>query len=482
MDRLTIGEVCALLRVKPHVLRYWEQELELLSPEKDLSGRRSYSSHDLQILARIKHLVQDRKFTLDGARQKMYQELLGPDENRNADRKARIHAIRQELFGAARRAATQTGRRRSVSETNRTPSPEGPPVPPVDEAAVADELRRVRERAVEAPDEEDIRFDWTLAGAFGDLRRAVGTEAAGADAAGSIQRPVPVIVPGPSRSRALVREPVMSSGASQGLGLSAFPEPAVHTPVPPRCEGTLFVVSVPCDIDAFDFGAAQEKAAANVAAAVEKAAAMVEPAASGGVPRVLLFRVGGPDDPACAPPIADRTAGAPAAHETAEVPVASRAAAGPGTAPSAAYETDTLPVTAPATAPAIAPDAATATPAAEIPVTLPGAVSVSPTLVAFLVLQQPEWRAALVSSGVTNIVFVPFYNPEAVADAAALVSHHTRRRGDLTVACIRQKKRQGWFHPTGLFAASMDFITEAAAGLPSVKGKVGNVDILGGAA
>ena len=101
-DRLTIGEVCSLLHLKPHVIRYWEQEVDLLSPEKAHSGRRLYTAHDLHILARLRYLVQERKLTLDGARDRIYTELTGGNAEVNIERKAAIQEVRQTLFHAAR--------------------------------------------------------------------------------------------------------------------------------------------------------------------------------------------------------------------------------------------------------------------------------------------------------------------------------------------------------------------------------------------
>lgn len=102
MDRLSIGEVCSLLQVKPHIVRYWEQGIDLLSPRKDFSGRRSYSDHDVQILSRVKYLVQERRFTLEGARERIYAELSGASGERNASRKASLQQVRHELLQAGR--------------------------------------------------------------------------------------------------------------------------------------------------------------------------------------------------------------------------------------------------------------------------------------------------------------------------------------------------------------------------------------------
>lgn len=94
MRGYSIGEVCRALGVKPHIVRYWEQEIGILSPPKDRGGRRAYTSADLQLLFRIKYLVQERKYTVKGAAMKILEESGGSA----ADAKARIQEVRGELL------------------------------------------------------------------------------------------------------------------------------------------------------------------------------------------------------------------------------------------------------------------------------------------------------------------------------------------------------------------------------------------------
>ncbi len=94
MKEYHIGEVCNLLDVKPHVLRYWEQEVPVVSPRKDSFGRRLYSERDLQILMRLKHLLYERGFTIEGARNLLIEEMAG--ENQNL--RARIADIKNDLL------------------------------------------------------------------------------------------------------------------------------------------------------------------------------------------------------------------------------------------------------------------------------------------------------------------------------------------------------------------------------------------------
>jgi DNA-binding transcriptional MerR regulator len=90
----TIADAQRLLKVKPHVIRYWEQEIPLLQPGKDNNGRKLYSSRDMQILLRLKYLLYERRFTLEGAREQLYRELAGD----NQDLRGSISLLRSELL------------------------------------------------------------------------------------------------------------------------------------------------------------------------------------------------------------------------------------------------------------------------------------------------------------------------------------------------------------------------------------------------
>ena len=67
----TIGEVAELCDVKPHVLRYWEQEFPQLKPVKRRGNRRYYQRHDVLLIRQIRSLLYDEGFTIGGARQKL---------------------------------------------------------------------------------------------------------------------------------------------------------------------------------------------------------------------------------------------------------------------------------------------------------------------------------------------------------------------------------------------------------------------------
>ncbi|MFN0279388.1 MAG: MerR family transcriptional regulator [Pyrinomonadaceae bacterium] len=69
-----IGEVCDLVGVQAHVLRYWETEFSMLSPQKNKSGQRSYRRRDVEMALRIKQLLYKEMFTIAGARKKLQSE------------------------------------------------------------------------------------------------------------------------------------------------------------------------------------------------------------------------------------------------------------------------------------------------------------------------------------------------------------------------------------------------------------------------
>jgi len=67
----TIGEVAALFEVNPSLIRFWEKEFDILKPTKNKKGNRLFTRQDIQHLKSIYHLVKERGFTLQGARDKL---------------------------------------------------------------------------------------------------------------------------------------------------------------------------------------------------------------------------------------------------------------------------------------------------------------------------------------------------------------------------------------------------------------------------
>lgn len=77
----TIGEVSELCAVKPHVLRYWEQEFPQLNPVKRRGNRRYYQRQDVMTIRQIRSLLYDQGFTIGGARLQMSSESTQVDNN-----------------------------------------------------------------------------------------------------------------------------------------------------------------------------------------------------------------------------------------------------------------------------------------------------------------------------------------------------------------------------------------------------------------
>jgi len=92
----TIGEVSELCAVKPHVLRYWEQEFPQLSPVKRRGNRRYYQREDVILVRQIRHLLYEDGYTIGGARQKLSSSSDEPDPKAD-HRKVIIREMIQEL-------------------------------------------------------------------------------------------------------------------------------------------------------------------------------------------------------------------------------------------------------------------------------------------------------------------------------------------------------------------------------------------------
>jgi DNA-binding transcriptional MerR regulator len=73
----SIGEVCELTDLKPHVLRYWESQFRFLNPAKNRSGNRVYQRREVELILLVKHLLYTEKYTIEGARQKVDEQRKG---------------------------------------------------------------------------------------------------------------------------------------------------------------------------------------------------------------------------------------------------------------------------------------------------------------------------------------------------------------------------------------------------------------------
>jgi DNA-binding transcriptional MerR regulator len=90
----TIGEVSELCGVKPHVLRYWEQEFPQLKPVKRRGNRRYYQRHDVIMIRQIRSLLYEEGFTIGGARQRLSGEEAKEDVSQSQQI---IRQLRSEL-------------------------------------------------------------------------------------------------------------------------------------------------------------------------------------------------------------------------------------------------------------------------------------------------------------------------------------------------------------------------------------------------
>ena len=85
----TIGEVSDLCAVKPHVLRYWEQEFTQLKPVKRRGNRRYYQHHEVLLIRRIRDLLYEQGFTINGARHRLENEAVGDGDGSLPSRMSR---------------------------------------------------------------------------------------------------------------------------------------------------------------------------------------------------------------------------------------------------------------------------------------------------------------------------------------------------------------------------------------------------------
>jgi DNA-binding transcriptional MerR regulator len=72
-EYFSIGDVCQLTDLKPHVLRYWESQFRFLNPVKNRSGNRVYQRREIELIMLVKHLLYTEKFTIEGARKRIEQ-------------------------------------------------------------------------------------------------------------------------------------------------------------------------------------------------------------------------------------------------------------------------------------------------------------------------------------------------------------------------------------------------------------------------
>ena len=95
MANYSIGQVEELTGIKSHVLRYWEEVIPGFAPQKDFGGRHVYSQKEVDMINRLNFLINEKKFTIEGARDQIIAESQIVSEN--FDIMQDIHELRQEL-------------------------------------------------------------------------------------------------------------------------------------------------------------------------------------------------------------------------------------------------------------------------------------------------------------------------------------------------------------------------------------------------
>lgn len=99
----TIGEVSELCAVKPHVLRYWEQEFPQLNPVKRRGNRRYYQRHDVLMVRQIRSLLHEQGFTIMGARQQLEGDQAQHDVSRSQQLVRQMRIELEEILQVLRR-------------------------------------------------------------------------------------------------------------------------------------------------------------------------------------------------------------------------------------------------------------------------------------------------------------------------------------------------------------------------------------------
>ena len=97
----SIGEVCDLTGLKPHVLRYWETQFKLLRPTKNRAGNRVYRPKEIELILLVKDLLYEWKFTIDGAQQRLLDMRKGgeiAEVRRDAVNRDFLEGLKQELL------------------------------------------------------------------------------------------------------------------------------------------------------------------------------------------------------------------------------------------------------------------------------------------------------------------------------------------------------------------------------------------------
>ena len=101
----SIGQISELLGVKPHILRYWERCIPLIAPRKNAYGRRVYGSYEVNLVFRVRHLLHEARYTVDGACLRLWRDA----EQVDPQLRAGLAEIRDDLVEAL--VSTRVARR-----------------------------------------------------------------------------------------------------------------------------------------------------------------------------------------------------------------------------------------------------------------------------------------------------------------------------------------------------------------------------------
>lgn len=148
-----IGEVCDLTGVQAHVLRYWESEFPMLSPQKNRAGQRTYRKRDVEIALRIKELLYDDQYTIAGAKKRLATELRGA---------SKLKVVTPEMSAASQPAQPVQVAPTALSQ----PAPQHVSQHFAEAQAVAQEAQVIASRPMSAEDRDTVR---QLAGQLREL-------------------------------------------------------------------------------------------------------------------------------------------------------------------------------------------------------------------------------------------------------------------------------------------------------------------------
>jgi DNA-binding transcriptional MerR regulator len=139
-----IGEVCELIKVQPHVLRYWETEFPMLAPQKNRAGQRVYRRRDVEMVMRIRDLLYEEKFTIAGAKKKLMEE--------NRGGASRAKAISREPAKVEEHIGRDEVARGQLEESQASPGPAsaspGPPGRALESASAAPDFAEDETEAI----------------------------------------------------------------------------------------------------------------------------------------------------------------------------------------------------------------------------------------------------------------------------------------------------------------------------------------------